>query len=70
MGHEGLYFLGAHPFLHRTLHTPQPDPELLLQQFPHGPHSAITQMIDIINSPVAMLQQEQESYYFHDIGSG
>ena len=60
MGHQCLNLLKAHPFPDGTFHSHQSDTVLVLQKFPYGAHPSVTQMVDIIDLALAVLQIDQD----------
>ena len=67
VGHQGLHFLEAHAFLDGPLHPDQTDVKLILQQFPNGPDAAVSEMVDVVDGPLAVLEADEVFDHLQDI---
>src|SRR5579885_1324605 len=53
---RGHFLVHRHLFLDGPLHAHQADAELVLQQFAHGAHAAVAQVIDVVHRAQALAQ--------------
>ena len=65
--HQGLDILQPHALLDRPLHPHQSDAELVFDQFADRAHAAVAEMVDIVDSAVAVLELDQIADDFQDI---
>ena len=65
--HQGLDILQAHLLLDGPLHPNQADAEMVLYELADRPHPAITEMIDVIDGAVAVLELHEITNHFEDI---
>ncbi len=70
MGHQRLDILQGHALLNGPLHTDQPHPVLIFHQFANGPNPTITQVIDVVNSSLAVFETDQVLDRFNDVFFG
>ena len=54
MGHKRVNFLKAHTLFNCPLHSNQSDSILVLQQLSHSTHSAVSEMIDVIDNALGI----------------
>ncbi len=50
---RGHFLVDRHLLLDRAFHAHEPDAELVFEQFPHGAHPAVSEVVDIVNRPDA-----------------
>ncbi len=67
--HHGFSFLQIHPLPDRPLHSHQSHPILVFHQLTHSPHSAIAQVVDVINGALGVFKANQKANRFHDVFS-
>ena len=50
-----------HPLLDQTRHTAEADAELVRDELTHGPHPTVTEMIDVVRVPTALVEFDEVS---------
>jgi len=64
IGRRLARLLNAHALFRDALHAQQPDTKLRLDQFPDAAHPAIAQVIDVVFTPMPIVQSDEAA---HDI---
>ena len=59
-----------HTLFNAALHPDQAQPKLVFQEFAHGTHATIAQVIDIVDFPLADLEIDEIADDFHNVLSG
>ncbi len=65
--HQVFRFGQGQTLFHRTFNTDQTDTELVLRHFTNRAHTAVTQVIDIINGTVTVADIDQHLHHINDI---
>ena len=69
--HQGLDLLRhAHALFDGAFHPDQTDPVLVLHQFADRTHAPVTQVVDIVDRPLTVLQVDEIANGFQDVALG
>ena len=65
--HQVIRFGLAEAFLDRALDAGEADAELVLRQFAHGAHTAVAEVIDVVDLAAPVAQLDQDLHHLDDI---
>ena len=65
--HQRFDFLNAHALLDRALHANETDAVLVLDQLAHRANAAVTEVVDVVDRAVAVLELDEVDGRLEDI---
>ena len=65
-----LHVQKVHPLSDAPFHADQPEPELVLKQFPDRPDPTVPEVIDVVHITFARLEIDQVSHHLDDVLGG